>query len=170
MAFGKFRFPQSHEWQTPEWCCEFMAQMIPIGCKTILEPTPGTEGNLVKAANGCGVVTAPKDFWTDVSDAAKFDCIIMNPPFSPATVGYKILDRCMTMSGNIIALLPWLAIINSEKRTAKICEFGLKTVYHLPRSTFKGSRLQLCVLEMIAGYREQTELIFLNRPSSGKNL
>ena len=52
------------------------------------------------------------------------------------------------MTNNIIALMPYLAIINGEKRTNDIMNFGLKSITHLPRSTFKGSRVQTCILEM----------------------
>jgi hypothetical protein len=42
-------------------------------------------------------------------------------------------------------------IINGEKRTNDIMKWGLKSITHLPRSTFKGSRFQTCILEMKRG-------------------
>ena len=86
-----------------------------------------------------------------MEDAA-FEWIVMNPPFSPMKQGYDMLFRCMGMSDNIIALMPYLCIINGDKRTQAIMEFGLKSITHLPRSTFKGSRVQTCILEMKFGY------------------
>ena len=62
----------------------------------------------------------------------------MNPPFSPMKQGYEILYKCMNMTDNIIALMPYLTIINGEKRTQDIMNWGLKSITHLPRSTFKG--------------------------------
>ena len=73
----------------------------------------------------------------------------MNPPFSPMKKGYEILDICMEKGDVIIALMPWLTIINSNKRAQKIKEFGLQKVIHLPRSTFKGSRVQTCLISLV---------------------
>ena len=118
MAYGKFRVPEADEFQTPEWCAKLMAQMIPVG-SNILEPTPGN-GNLVRAAEKRGTVIALKDFFSEIGSYPKFDCVIMNPPFSPMPVGYKILEHCMTTADRIVALMPWLSIINSERRTARL--------------------------------------------------
>ena len=52
--------------------------------------------------------------------------------------------------------MPYLAIINGEKRTNDIMNFGLKSITHLPRSTFKGSRVQTCILEMQKEYKGDT--------------
>ena len=139
--------------QTPLWCVKYMCSLVPDGVKTVLEPTPGL-GGIVRELEKEYVVTAPNDFW-DVE--GHFDCIVMNPPFTPMKVGYEILYKCMSMSNNIIALMPWLTIINSEKRTKDIMDFGLKSITHLPRSTFKGARVQCCVLEMNKAYDSLTE-------------
>lgn len=139
--------------QTPPSICQHMASMLPIRSKLVLEPTPG-DGNLVKALIDAGLrVHAPDDFWT-VDD--KYDAIVMNPPFSPMQLGYKILSRCMEMSDVVVALMPWLTIINSEKRTRQIMDFGLRSVTHLPRNAFKGSRVQTCILEMNRWWKGST--------------
>lgn len=138
--------------QTPKLVCDHMVSLIPSGTKTVLEPTPG-KGNLVGALANYDV-TAPENFW---EWSGNWDCIVMNPPFSPMSEGYKILYRCMKMSTNIIALMPWLTLINSEKRTQDIVSFGLRSITHLPRSTFAGSRVQTCILEMSLGYGGITE-------------
>jgi len=140
------------DFQTPPKICKIMAEMIlliPNG-KTILEPTPG-EGNLVEAIRNLGynVVVPPNSFW-DIF--GWFDAIVMNPPFSPMKTGYEILYQSMKMADIIIALMPWLTIINSEKRTNDIKEFGLKSITHLPRNVFPGSRVQTCILQMEKGY------------------
>jgi hypothetical protein len=135
--------------QTPERICDYMASFLPENAGLILEPTPG-KGKLVKSLQNKGNVFAPDDFYLMTEN--KFDWIVMNPPFTPMSEGYKILYRCMDMTENIIALLPYLAIINGEKRTQDIMNWGLKSITHLPRSIFKGSRVQTCILEMKHGY------------------
>lgn len=131
-----------------------MANMMPDKCGTILEPTPGI-GNLVKAVSSKGSVTAPNLF-EDIPTGTRFDWAIMNPPFSPMVEGYRYLKLVMEMSDNIIALLPWFIIINSQKRTDDIKNFGLISITHLPRKTFPECRVQCCVLEMKKGYQGST--------------
>ena len=142
----KSKIYSNKHFQTPEWCCEYMVNFLPDNCGSILEPTPG-KGNLVKALQSKGEVIAPINF-SSLPEDSFFDWIVMNPPFSPMKVGYEILDKCMKMSNNIVALMPWLTIINSEKRTKKIMDFGLFSITHLPRKTFPGSRVQTCILHM----------------------
>jgi len=143
--------------QTPEWVCNLMISLIPSDCLSILEPTSGN-GNLVwalrKYRHFC--IVAPKDFWKDSGVYYKtkwhWDCVIMNPPFSPSLLGYKFLFACMAKTNNIIALMPWWAIINSQFRTKQIVDWGLKEIYHLPRNAFPGARIQTCILVMQKGY------------------
>ena len=124
------------------------------GIKTVLEPTPGA-GNIVKELRGYNKydICAPNEFW-DID--GRFDAVVMNPPFTPMVTGYKILYRVMEMSDIIVALMPWLTIINSEKRTRDIVGFGLKSITHMPRSVFPGSRVQTCILNMAKGYDDDT--------------
>lgn len=146
------------DFQTPIWICKYMISFIPAGVISILEPTPG-QGNLAKALKSNGYrITAPNDFW---QISGHWDCIVMNPPFSPMSTGYNILYRCMEMSDIIIALMPWLTIINADRRTDDILSFGLRSVTHLPRNAFQGARAQTCVLEMERGYHLKTEMNFL---------
>lgn len=139
--------------QTPAHVCEYMASMVSGNNLTILEPTPG-KGNLVRALEGYGKITAPDNF-NNVS-GEWFDWIVMNPPFTPMKEGYRILYECMAMSDNIITLMPYLTIINSKKRTNDIMDWGLKSITHLHRNVFKGSRVQTCILEMRKGYTGDT--------------
>lgn len=145
------------DFQTPDDICSYMVSLIPAGVRSVLEPTPG-EGNLVRALTGYQV-TAPADFW-DIT-IGQWDCVVMNPPFSPMQTGYDILFRCMEMTNIIIALMPWLTLINSEKRTQDIIGWGLRSVTHLPRHAFPGARVQCCILEMQYGHVGATSLIFL---------
>lgn len=142
-----------NNFQTPENVCKYMTSFLPENAGLILEPTPG-KGNLVKILEQYGKVYAPKDFY-EIKNL-KFDWIVMNPPFTPMKQGYEILYKCMEMTDNIIALMPYLAIINGEKRTQDIMNWGLKSITHLPRSTFKGSRVQTCILEMKRGFNNDT--------------
>jgi hypothetical protein len=144
------------DFQTHPVVCKYMASLLPAGVSTVLEPTPGL-GNLVRALSGYQV-TAPCEFW-EVS--GRFDAVVMNPPFTPMAEGYRILYAVMQMSDIIIALMPWLTIINSEKRTADIKNYGLRSVTHLPRSAFPGARVQTCILEMQKGYDGIQAMCFL---------
>jgi len=150
----------ANDFQTPIWCCEYMKTLIPDKVKTILEPTMG-EGNIISILKDTYDITAPKDFWKLKND--KFDCIVMNPPFTPMSLGYKILYRCMELSDNIIALMPWLTLINSERRTKDIIDFGLKSITHLPRSTFKGARVQTCILELKKDFKGRMEFKLITK-------
>lgn len=136
--------------------------MIPEGVKTVLEPTPGF-GNIVSLLKGYEV-TAPENYFD--LPKQRFDCVIMNPPFSSKfafgvpeelnkigmRLGYHILTECMNMSDNIIALMPWFTISDSDVRLRSIKKFGLKSVTALPRKTFQYARIQTCVLELQRGF------------------
>lgn len=140
------------DFQTPDWVCRLMVRRIPIGAKTILEPTPG-DGNLVRAIQS----QFPDSIVYDPVHFGKFpyhgvDCIVANPPFTPMQTGYQLLETFFGLSNNIIILMPWLALINSEKRTKTYMEHGLKQVIHLPRSAFPGARVQTCILVFEGGY------------------
>ena len=146
----------NQHFQTPEWCCELMASLVPLGTREVLEPTPGA-GNLVKALKSINldVISPEGDFFDyDMSSGPK--CVVANFPMTPMPVSYKMLYKCMEHSDYIIAIMPWLAIINGEKRTADIKSFGLEKIIHLPRSTFKGSRVQCCILVMNKGFSGDT--------------
>jgi type I restriction-modification system DNA methylase subunit len=67
--------------QTPIPVCEYMVKMIPAYAKKILEPTPGI-GNIVSVLK-CNYdnVIAANDFFL-INKNERFDCIVMNPPFS----------------------------------------------------------------------------------------
>jgi type I restriction-modification system DNA methylase subunit len=96
--------------------------------------------------------------------SGRFDAVVMNPPFTPMERGYRILYAVMEMSNVVIALMPWLTLINSKRRTKDIETFGLKEVIHLPRDVFPGSRVQTCILNMQKGYTGKTSLHFLSMP------
>jgi hypothetical protein len=147
------RTSQHLDFQTPEDVCNLMASFLPDNVGLILEPTSG-EGNLVKALSKKGDVFAPVDFFE--MEFKRFDTVVMNPPFSPMKLGYKILYSCMEMSDVVIALMPWLTMINGNKRTNDIMNFGLVSITHLPRSIFDGARVQTCILEMRKGFDGDT--------------
>lgn len=159
------------EFQTPTELAKYMVSLIPKGVITILEPTPG-EGNIVKALRGYEV-TDPIDFFQ--MEKKRFDCVVTNPPFSieyafglpqelnkkGSQIGYHILKSCMEMSDNIIAMLPWFILTNSEKRMKEIKEWGLKSVCIVPRRWFPGSRASNCILVLKKGYCGKIELTTL---------
>ena len=143
--------------QTKPQICKIMVAMLPPKVRTVLEPTPG-EGNLVQALSDYQV-TAPVNFWTI---SGYFDAVVMNPPFTPMSLGYKIFYAVMKMSNIIIALMPWLIIINSQKRTKDIQDYGLVSITHLPRSAFPGARVQTCILHMQKDWMQITKFYIVN--------
>jgi len=160
------KFEKGAEFQTPPVVCEYMRSLVPEGTVTVLEPTAGS-GNLLNTLAGFEV-TAPENFFT--LDPKRFDCIVMNPPFSMKyafgvpeglnmnglRLGYYILLECMKMSDNVIALMPLFTISDSDVRLRYMKEFGLKSITILPRKTFKYVRIQTCVFELIKGWKEET--------------
>jgi hypothetical protein len=156
------------QFQTPPDVCKYMVSLIPDGVQTVLEPTPGI-GNLVKALAGYEV-TAPSDFFT--MEKLRFDCVVMNPPFSSKSaygvpqglnkhgmrLGYYILIQCMHMSDNIVALMPWFTLLDSDVRFRSLKKWGLISVTSLPRKTFEYARIQTVVLHLQRGYKGETAL------------
>jgi hypothetical protein len=140
------------DFQTPDWVCNIMVDLVNGTPETILEPTPGA-GNLVRSIKKRfpdSTIYAPEQF--EEFEKRNVDYIIANPPFTPMLVGYKLLEQFFEMSNNIIILMPWLALINSQKRTRSYVEQGLKDIIHLPRKAFDGSRVQTCILVFQKGY------------------
>lgn len=148
--------------QTPPEICKYMISLLPNNVKSVLEPTPGN-GNILRELEKLKFdVRIPKDDFWDMP-LKEYDSSVMNPPFTPMEEGYRILFKVMEHCNIIVALMPYLAIINSEKRVNKFLEFGLKSVTHLPRNVFKGSRVQTCILELNKNYRKETIYHFINK-------
>lgn len=160
------KFELGAEFQTPPAVAEYMRSLIPDGVVTILEPTPG-EGNILNMLTDFEV-TAPDNFFS--LDPSRFDCIIMNPPFSMKyafgvpdhieanglRLGYHILLECMKMSDRVIALMPLFTISDSDVRLRYLKQFGIKSITILPRKTFKYVRIQTAVFELVKGWQEET--------------
>lgn len=97
----------------------------------------------------------------------------MNPPFSAkyarienATIdlskygmrlGYHFLTECMKKSDNIIALMPWFTISDSDVRLRFLKNYGLKSLTALPRKTWQYARIQTVVIELVKGWHQETE-------------
>lgn len=102
----------------------------------------------------------------------KHECIVMNPPFSnksgymvnaPAgfkengmRLGYYFLTECLKMSDNVIALMPWFTISDSDKRLRMLTEFGIISLTALPRKTFEYARIQTVVIQLQRGFQGET--------------
>lgn len=159
----------AQDFQTPLPVAKYMQSLIPIGTKTLLEPTPGI-GNLIYGLNGKYEITAAIDFFR--LEREKYDCVIMNPPFTSneaildraprevkkltgSKIGTWFLYEMLTWSDNVIALMPWYTVINSEKRTQKLIDFGLISIANLSRRWFN-TRVQPCVLQLKKGWNKQT--------------
>lgn len=164
MTLTKFEIGAA--FQTPPAVAEYMCSLIPKNTVTVLEPTPG-EGNILSLLDDFET-TAPDNFFT--LEPSRYDCIIMNPPFSMKyafgvpddlnmkglRLGYYILQECMNMSDRIIALMPLSTISDSDVRLRYLKTFGLKSITILPRKTFKYVRIQTAVFELIKGWEEET--------------
>ena len=143
------------DFKIPPEVCTYISNIVPyVKNQKILEPSMGND-DLLDILKHKGIVTKPDNFLTHVH-TSKYDWIVMNPPMSPMKMSYEILDKCMLLSDNIVALMPWLTIINGDKRTNKIMRYGLKSITHLPRNTFAGSRIQTCILHLEKGYKGDT--------------
>lgn len=140
-----------------------------------MEPTPGL-GNIVDALQRVNAptphyhITAPKDFFLLTDE--RFDCVVMNPPFSSKfaflenapeginhngmKMGYYILNQCLGKSDNVIALMPWFTISDSDVRLRSLKRYGLKSITALPRKTFEYARIQTVVLELVKGWDQET--------------
>lgn len=143
------------KYQTPGPVADYMASLLPKKVKTVLEPTPGA-GNLLKAVYKVrnAAIVAPDDFYK-VPKHLRFDAAIMNPPFTPMQEGFEFLTAVMKMTDNIVALLPWFILINSEKRLKHITDFGLVSITSLPRKTFPECRIQTCVIVLKKNHKKQ---------------
>ena len=165
-------FEVDHNFQTPLKVCEYMVEMVPPGAVTILEPTPGL-GNIVSVLKQFPQykVTAADDFFL-FDTTQRFDCIVMNPHFTAKSaymanapegaetkgmkLGYHILLQCMEMSDNVIALMPWLTIADSDVRMRKLKGYGIKSLTALPRKTFEFARIQTVIIELVKGHKPET--------------
>lgn len=160
------------QFQTPVPVARYMVNMLPEGVKTVLEPTPGPAKNIVRQLQKKGYhVTAPDDFFLTVK--RRFDAVVMNPPFSerftfmenaPAEVkgqgmkiGYWFLYEMMSWTDNIVALMPWFTISDSDRRLRMIMDYGLVSVTALPRKTFEYARIQTVILYLKKDYKGRTE-------------
>lgn len=150
----------------------------------VFEPTPG-QCNLVRALSNSEkveAVIAPDDYFIHKQRTkmyfddlkGKYPIIVANPPFSSPSVnvenapeewqnlkgmavGYKFLEEFMEQSDNLVVLVPWFTISDSDVRFRKIREFGLISVTPLPRKAFDYARIQTVILQMQKGYTGETK-------------
>lgn len=149
--------------QTPENVCDYMVSLLPrmyamADKHRFLEPTPG-EGNLVRAIEKknfrCICPEPGESYWDWLLlpyRSRPFDAVCMNPPFTPMAEGWRYMENAMELTDNIVALLPFLLLINSDKRMKKLFDFGLLSVTHLPRKTFPDNRVQCCIVQLQRGF------------------
>jgi len=170
-------FEIDKNFQTPLNVAAHMAAMIPVDAISIFEPTPG-EGNLLSVLSKTQYkITAADDFFL-FPKTERYDCILMNPPFSSKSafmdnapegaeikgmkVGYYILKQCMNMSDNLIALMPWYTISDSDVRMRYLKSFGIKSLTSLSRKTFQYARIQTVIIELEKGYNKDTTFKIFN--------
>ena len=157
-----------NDFQTPTNVAKYMKGLLPDFIRTVLEPTSGI-GNIVKELKDYDV-TAPKDYW-ELDKKLRFDAVVANLPFSSKTffncpaeyegkgmvVVYEQMKVLMRMADNLILLMPWFTISDSDVRLRMIKRYGLISVTALPRKTFQYARIQTCILQLQKGYNGQTE-------------
>lgn len=96
----------------------------------------------------------------------------MNPPFSSKyanmknapegfertgmRLGYYMLTECMKKSNNVIALMPWFTISDSDVRLRYLRSYGLKSLTALPRRTFQYARIQTVIIELEYNFKGET--------------
>jgi type I restriction-modification system DNA methylase subunit len=177
------KFVIDTNFQTPNPVCDYMASLIPIDSLDVLEPTPGI-GNLKKAIQkrGFKVVVPHADYFEcrERLISNTYDAVCFNPPFSSKSAfmknapkefkdargmkfGYKLLLEVMDLSDNVIALMPWFTISDSDVRLRFLYDYGLKSVTALPRKTFQYARIQTVVIELQKGYSGKTEFKVFDR-------
>lgn len=169
------------DFQTPPNVADYMAGLVKNTTGMILEPTPGL-GNLVAALACKGMdVYSPSDYWNLDFDA-RFSAVVCNLPFSSKTfkncpaeyegrgmvVSYYQLWRLMEMADEVVALMPWFTISDSDVRLRALYDYGLISVTALPRKTFNYARIQTCVLHLQKGYKGKTEFIVFDRLNTQK--
>lgn len=160
----------TNDFQTPDEVCKYMVSMLTIPSGSVLEPTPG-KGGLVRALEDRFLVTAPENYFLLDKDR-KFDAVVMNPPFSSRYAflegapdhflktgmrfGYEILKQCMDKAPEIIALMPWFTLSDSDLRLRYPKKFGMVSITALPRKTFRYARIQTVVIHLVKGYPGET--------------
>lgn len=154
------KLPLNQQFQTPLEVCRWLVSYLNIPpFSTIFEPTPGS-GNFIQALEERDFVDVerPQDNFFAHQFTKKYDLIIGNPPFSSQqrssrsgvkgmALGYEIAELCfqqLTPTGKMVLILPWMYLINGEKRTDRVFPY-LAEVIHLPRNTFPGIRTQTAI-------------------------
>lgn len=123
----------------------------------VIEPTPGL-GILVDALKStqCNVYHPVGDFWESAHAKLGCDYIVMNPPYNPVKEMERFVNHAMQQTDNIVALLPWTYVINSERRMSELMDYGLVSVTNLPRKAFSGCRVQTAIFELKKGFTGDT--------------
>lgn len=160
------------EFQTPREVARYMTSLVPPEARTILEPTPGI-GNIIRELRRAGYtdITAPADFFL-LDRKKRYDAIVMNPPFAHKyaimdnapdrfkvkgmRLGYQMLIECMQRSDNVIALMPWFTLSDSDVRLRALKRWGIKSLTALPRKTFEYARIQTVVIELKKNWHAPT--------------
>lgn len=156
--------------QTPVNVCDYMVSLLSQNVKTVLEPTPGI-GNIVNSLKRKGYKVVAPDNYFELDKNQIFDAIVMNPPFSSKyafgvpecmnkygmRLGYHILTECMGMTSELVVLVPWFTISDSDVRLRFLKSYGILSITALPRATFQYARIQTVVLHLMNGYKGITD-------------
>lgn len=144
-----------NNFQTPKPLCRFIIKHLEETydidtTEIVFEPTPG-EGNFISVLKEMGYgfdIPHPTDDIFEYKFPHPYRVIIGNPPWTPMELGYQILDLCFDnldpYNSILVFILPWLFLINSDTRAKKYFPH-LTEIIHLPRTTFKGARIQSAI-------------------------
>lgn len=168
------------EFQTPMYVADYMVELINYKPNLVLEPSIG-QGNLVKALwkkyPECKVIgydieetpliderlTFIKQDFLKADIDFKPDLILSNPPFSPMCLSYNFFDKLVKIQKRGVYILPYLFLINSNSRPHKYSEeIDIKNIINLPRTVFKNSRIQSCILDVYDGKTLLTNYMWYN--------
>jgi hypothetical protein len=67
-----------------------------------------------------------------------------------------MLQKSMEMSNNVIAIMPWFTLSDSDVRLRFLKAYGIKSLTALPRKTFEYVRIQTVIIELQKYYKEET--------------
>jgi hypothetical protein len=72
-------------------------------------------------------------------------------------LSYKFFDKLINIQSRGIYILPYLFLINSNSRPQKYSKvINIKNIINMPRSVFKNSRIQSCILDTYEGNTNNT--------------
>ena len=129
----------SNEFMTPPYAIEPLLSIIPKDW-IVWECACGT-GNLINAFQNNGYNTVGTDIYngwdfTTMDIPFEFDCIVTNPPYTPASIKLAFLERVYSIGKPFAFLMP-LTTLEGKKRQNLFRQFGLEVIVLDKRINFE---------------------------------